>query len=222
MRRGYTTWMDSRQYDLADRLVFNLNRALVTLTGSDTPDRRPNPGRDVEPAPMEDAEKRHAGRLMRVNHAGEVAAQALYHGQSVTARLDQVREAMDQAADEEADHLAWCEQRLDELGTPPSRLAPLWYTGSFAIGALAGLAGDRWSLGFVTETEDQVCRHLDDHLERLPEDDGRSRAILEQMKADEMHHGQTARDAGGADLPEPVRNVMRLVSRIMTNGAYWL
>ncbi len=214
--------MDPRQLDLADRLVVNLHRAFRTLTGSEGPDRRVTPGYDLDEPELTDEEKREAGRLMRVNHAGEIAAQALYHGQSLTARLDEVRDAMDEAADEETDHLAWCEARLRELETPPSRLGPFWYAGSFALGALAGLAGDRWSLGFVAETEAQVCKHLDAHLGRLPERDLRSRAILEQMHGDEAAHGQSARDAGGAPLPEPIRNLMGVVSRVMTNGAYWL
>lgn len=159
---------------------------------------------------------------MRVNHAGEIAAQGLYQGQAATARLEQVRESMERAAQEENDHLAWCEERLAELGSRPSVLNPLWYAGAFAIGATAGLVGDRWSLGFVAETERQVVRHLEDHIGRLPEGDSRSRAILEQMKTDEQHHGAVAEQAGGAKLPLPVRKLMGLVSKVMTGGAYRL
>ncbi len=159
---------------------------------------------------------------MRVNHSGEVAAQALYQGQALTARLENVRETMADAALEEQDHLAWCEQRLRELGSRPSLLNPLWYSGSFAIGALAGLAGDRWSLGFVAETEQQVVEHLERHLGDLPGDDVRSRAIVEKMRDDEARHRDTASDAGGAVLPRPARGLMRLVSRIMTGSAYHL
>ena len=159
---------------------------------------------------------------MRVNHAGEIAAQGLYQGQAATARLEEVRDAMERAADEENDHLAWCEERLAELGSRPSILNPLWYAGAFTIGAVAGLVGDRWSLGFVAETERQVVRHLDDHLGMLPPDDDRSRSILEQMKVDEERHGAVAEDAGGASLPAPVRHLMSVVSKVMTRGAYRL
>ena len=159
---------------------------------------------------------------MRVNHSGEVAAQALYHGQSITAHDDDVRAAMAESAAEETDHLAWCEDRLAELGGHTSLLNPLWYAGSFAIGALAGIAGDSWSLGFVAETERQVCNHIDDHLERLPDNDQRSRAILEQMRTDEAEHGEKAQRAGGRELPEPVQQLMGTVSKVMTRTAYWI
>jgi 3-demethoxyubiquinol 3-hydroxylase len=162
---------------------------------------------------MTDRERSHAAGLMRVNHAGEVMAQGLYQGQALTARLDHVREAMEQAAIEEFDHLAWCEHRLAELGERPSRLGPLWYSGAFLLGAGAGLAGDRWSLGFVSETEAQVINHLEDHLGRLPPGDQRSRAIIEQMKTDEAHHGAEARAAGGLPLPAPARGLMATMSR---------
>ncbi len=157
---------------------------------------------------------------MRVNHAGEVAAQALYHGQAFAARSQATRELMLTAAREESDHLAWCETRLKELQSRPSLLDPLWYAGSFAIGALAALSGDRTSLGFVVETERQVERHLDDHLQRLPADDLRSRAILAAMREDEIAHGTRARVAGGVELPVAVRTVMRHTARIMTRTAY--
>jgi 3-demethoxyubiquinol 3-hydroxylase len=167
-------------------------------------------------------ERRRAAALVRVNHAGEIAAQALYHGQAMAARSDATRSMLLDAAREEADHLAWCESRLEELQSRPSLLNPLWYAGSFLIGALAALAGDRTSLGFVVETERQVEGHLDDHLGRLPTADLRSRAIVQQMRADEAVHGANARAAGGTELPGPVRALMRHTARIMTGTAYWV
>lgn len=157
---------------------------------------------------------------MRVNHAGEIAAQALYHGQALTARNEAVRRSLLEAARDETDHLAWCEQRVRELDSRTSLLAPIWYAGSFAIGALAGLAGDRTSLGFVAETEKQVIEHLESHLHELPPDDERSRRIVEQMRADEARHGAEARSAGGRDLPRPVRELMRRTAQVMTRTAY--
>ena len=181
---------------------------------------RPAPG---EPAPVADpAQRRQTAGLMRVNHAGEIAAQGLYHGQALVARHPATRRLLDRAAREETDHLAWCEQRLRELGDRPSLLDPLWYAGSFLIGAAAGLAGDRHSLGFVAETERQVERHLDGHLGRVPPADVRSRAILEAMRAEEVAHGATATAAGGVSLPEPVRTLMRYTARVMTGTAYWV
>ncbi len=169
---------------------------------------------------LDEADRLESSRLMRVNHAGEVAAQALYQGQALTARA--VSESMRQAATEEMDHLAWCEQRLNELNGRTSLLNPIWYAGSFAIGAVAGVLGDRTSLGFITETERQVESHLRDHMERLPAADTRSRAILEQMSHDEVRHGATAASLGGKDLPFPLRRAMRLISRLLTRGSYWL
>ena len=158
--------------------------------------------------------------LMRINHSGEVCAQALYAGQAATARHDETRDAMQLAADEEIDHLAWCEDRLRELDSRPSILNPFWYAGSFAIGAIAGIAGDRWSLGFVKETEKQVEAHLEDHLERLPEGDGRSQAILDQMKKDEAKHAEMAEAAGARDLPPPIQSAMAFTASIMKTLAY--
>ncbi len=183
--------------------------------------RRPTPGSPGS-LPAGDLRRRHVAGLMRVNHAGEIAAQGLYHGQALTAQSPQARAAFEHAAAEEGDHLAWCRDRLDELGSRPSLLDPLWYAGSVAIGALAGLCGDRASLGFMAETESQVEGHLADHLERLPADDARSRAIIEQMQADEAGHGRAALAAGGEALPEPVPRLMRLTARIMTGTAYWI
>ena len=207
--------------DLPDALVSQVDRVLRSLLSVDRKTGRDNPATDRGETELSAEERRHAAALMRINHAGEVAAQGLYHGQSTTARLGEVRAAMDEAAEEEFEHLKWCEERLEELGSRPSLLGPLWYAGAFAIGAAAGIAGDRWSLGFVAETERQVVHHLDEHLERLPEDDERSRAILRQMREDEEKHGATASAAGGAELPAPVRGLMTLTSRIMTRSAYW-
>ena len=159
---------------------------------------------------------------MRVNHAGEVAAQALYQGHATVARDKNIERQMKRAADEEFDHLAWCEQRLHELGFKPSRLSPLWYAGAFAIGAASGTLGDKWSLGFIAETEKQVCSHLDSHLDRLPEEDAKSRAIVEQMRDEEQEHGENAIDAGAAELPRPVIRLMRATAKVMTNTAYWV
>jgi ubiquinone biosynthesis monooxygenase Coq7 len=182
---------------------------------------RPSPGQG-QSGPATADQRRHAAGLMRVNHSGEVAAQALYHGQAAFARSPATRELLMQAGREEADHLAWCEQRLRELGSRPSLLTPLWYAGSFAIGAAAAALGDRVSLGFVAETERQVEGHLDSHLDRLPPDDDRSRAIIEQMKSDEVAHGEAAIEAGGMELPGPVRGAMRQSARVMTFTSYWI
>lgn len=173
-------------------------------------------------APLPEAQRREAAGLMRVNHAGEMAAQGLYHGQALVARDPAVRTLLAQAAREETDHLAWCEQRLKELQDRPSLLDPFWYAGSFAIGVVAGLASDKVSLGFVAETERQVERHLDSHLERLPPTDARSRAIVEGMRADEKAHGELASRAGGVELPQPVRQAMQLAARVMTGTARWV
>ncbi len=205
-----------------DRLVKELDRALRAVHGLGPTSGRQSPAGDMSEAPLDERARRHAAGLMRVDHAGEIAAQALYHGQSLTARSPRVRREMNRAAVEENDHLAWCRGRLEELGSRPSRLDPLWYVSSFAIGALAGLAGDRVSLGFLAETEHQVVAHLDDHLERLPADDRRSRAILEQMRVDEGAHASAAERAGALPLPQPVRGAMRRVAKLMTGTAYWV
>ena len=212
--------MNSRHYSPADKFLMHLDTGLRTVLGRPQTTERPNPAENIEDAELTESEKDLAGRLMRINHAGEVAAQGLYEGQSLTARLPEVRDKMERAAMEENDHLAWCENRLNELGSHKSLLNPLWYGGSLAIGALAGLAGDKWSLGFVTETENQVVRHLDSHLAQLSENDNKSRAILEQMKEDEGHHATAALHAGGAELPKPIKLLMGLTSRIMTKAAF--
>jgi ubiquinone biosynthesis monooxygenase Coq7 len=214
--------MKTRNYTPLDHLVMNLDQAVRTLAGKPLLSGRPDPADVHQEAPLSEVEKNESARLMRVNHAGEVAAQALYQGQALTARLDRVRGQMDQAAQEENDHLEWCERRVEALGGHLSYLNPLWYLGSFAIGAGAGMLGDKWSLGFVAETERQVVAHLDEHLRRLSPRDDKSRAVLEQMKDDEAHHGAMASAAGGVELPLPVRQLMRLSSRVMTRTAYWL
>ena len=214
--------MNSRHYSPADKFLMHLDTGLRTVLGRPQTTERPNPAEDIEDAELTESEKDLAGRLMRINHAGEVAAQGLYEGQSLTARLPEVRDKMERAAMEENDHLAWCESRLNELGTHKSVLNPLWYGGSLVIGALAGLAGDKWSLGFVTETENQVVRHLDSHLAQISEKDNKSRAILEQMKEDEGHHATAALHAGGAELPGPIKKFMGLTSKVMTRTAYRL
>jgi 3-demethoxyubiquinol 3-hydroxylase len=183
---------------------------------------RPTPQPAAAPAELSDAERRSAAGLMRVNHTGELAAQALYHGQALLAHSEATRQLLMEAARGESDHLAWCETRLAELGAHPSLLNPFWYAGSFAIGALAALMGDRASLGFVAETERQVEGHLDSHLDRLPPSDTRSRAILEAMRAEEIAHGATATRAGGMPLPQPVRALMRRTAAVMTGTAYWI
>jgi len=183
---------------------------------------RPSPATTAADGSLSADDRVRAGRLMRVNHTGEVCAQALYHGQSVTARAAPVQEKLEHAADEENDHLAWCAERLQALGSHRSYLDPLWYAGSFAIGAVAGAAGDKWNLGFLAETERQVVAHLNDHLQRLPPADYKSRAVLEQMRIDEATHATTALEAGGAALPWPVPTLMRLASKVMTETAYWI
>ena len=209
-----------RRINRIDRLVIAFDRALRGATRVIHVSESESPTGGAADDVLDDRERRHSAGLMRVNHAGEVAAQALYHGQSLTARDAATRAAMDRAAREESDHLAWCRTRLEELGSAPSRLDPLWYAGSLAIGAGAGLAGDRWSLGFVAETERQVIEHLDGHLSRLPAGDHRSRVLLERMRADEQRHATRAHAAGGAALPRIVRRAMRAASKVMTATAY--
>jgi len=204
-----------------DRLIVNFDRALRTLCARAT-SVRPLPGGDLGETRLEEHDKRNAAALMRVNHAGEICAQALYHGQAMTARNQEVREALEHAAAQETEHLAWTEQRIEELGGRVSLLNPLLYAGSFTIGAVSGLLGDKWNLGFLAETEKQVEGHLDGHLWRLPEDDLKSRAIVAQMKDDEADHARTALAHGGAELPAPARQAMRAASRLMTGCTYWV
>jgi len=213
----------SRRLSFLDELFVAADEALRTLSGAQSPARAlPRPAEGPAGGPPGPQERRISAGLMRVNHAGEISAQALYSGQALTARDGRVREALRAAAAEERDHLAWCRQRLDALDARPSVLAPLWYAGSFGLGLVSGLAGDRWSLGFLAETEAQVERHLDGHLERLPESDAASRAVLEQMRLDEMRHGESGRALGAAELPGVLKRAMRAASKVMTSTAYWV
>lgn len=205
------TWIN--EFDRGLRAVAGVTRAGRPLPVPAAPAQTTQPQ-------LSERERRHVAGLMRVNHVGEVCAQALYQAQKLATPSERLRVAFERAGREEEDHLAWTATRLSELGARPSLLNPLWYTGALAIGFIAGKAGDRISLGFMAETERQVEQHLDGHLERLPAQDARSRAILEQMRADEIVHGQTARDAGGVELPAPVRQAMKLTSKIMTTIAY--
>jgi ubiquinone biosynthesis monooxygenase Coq7 len=214
--------MQQRSLTPLDRLLAGVDNALRTVAAPAGRAVRDNPAGDIAEAELTDKEKAHSAGLMRVNHSGEVAAQALYQGHAAIARDKSIEAQMQKAADEEFDHLAWCEERLAELGASPSRLSPLWYAGAFAIGAASGILGDRWSLGFIAETERQVCDHLESHFEMLPADDQRSRAILEKMHMEEADHGENAIDAGAAELPEPVKGLMKFTAKIMTRTAYWL
>ena len=209
-----------RSYTPIDRFIIGIDNALRVTSGQSTDATRENPANQVPEVVMDDDQRRHAAGLMRINHAGEVCAQALYAGQSVTARNPEVQAEMQQAASEEIDHLNWCAERLDELESRPSLLDPFWYAGSFAIGAAVGLTGDGWSLGFLKETENQVEAHLEGHIEKLPPEDGRSRAILDQMKIDEAKYAQMAQDSGAFDLPLPLRALMKLTASGMKAIAY--
>lgn len=203
-----------------DGFIIEFDRALRSIVGA-TPMRRPVP----QSSPTENLttqERQHAAGLMRVNHVGEVCAQALYQSQKLHAKSADLKDKLEHAAIEEEDHLAWCEQRLSELDSRPSLLNPLWYAGSFVLGSVAGLAGDKVSLGFVSETEKQVENHLDGHLTELPTNDCRSKAIVAQMREDEIAHGQMARDEGGIDLPNPVKTAMKMMAKVMTTTAYRL
>jgi len=208
-----------RERGVVDGLILGADRLLRTLMGSHTAER-PSPGEGMPEAHLDEAARQHAAGLMRVNHAGEVCAQALYEGQALVARDAAVKQDLLRAAQEEEDHLAWCSERLQELGSRPSALNPVWYGLSFAIGTATGLLGDRVSLGFVAATEEQVCKHLERHLESLPADDERSRAVMHQMYADEARHGTHALESGGTDFPRPVKALMTLVSRVMTESSY--
>jgi len=211
-----------RHLNPIDQFIVQTDHALRTLFGKPVTTERQNPSSDTAESSLSDTERKLSSSLMRVNHAGEVSAQALYQGQALTAKLEKVRASMQRAALEENDHLAWTEQRLNELSSQKSILNPVWYCGSFAIGAVAGLLGDKWSLGFVAETEHQVIRHLDEHLEKLPKNDRRSEAILQQMKTDEAHHATVALEGGGAELPWPVKKLMGVMSKVMTTSAYYV
>ncbi|MBE1158989.1 2-polyprenyl-3-methyl-6-methoxy-1,4-benzoquinone monooxygenase [Dyella acidiphila] len=213
--------MNVRSLSPLDRLLAGIERALETVAGAPEA-HRSSPSHGTPEAELDDAERRHAAGLMRINHTGEVCAQALYDGQAALARHEENRVHLQHAAAEETDHLAWCAERLQELDSRPSLLNPLWYAGSYAIGAVAALAGDKISLGFVVETEKQVEAHLADHMDRLPAQDERSRVVLQQMQADEVQHAQQARERGGIALPFPIPQLMHASSMVMKTVAYRL
>ena len=206
---------------MIDKFIIAFDKGLRTVFAP-AQSLRAMPGDELPEAQLDETQRRHAASLMRVNHSGEVCAQALYQGQALTARDSGAREALERAAQEETEHLAWTERRIAELGGTRSVLNPLWYAGSFAIGAAAGLLGDKWNLGFLAETERQVVTHLQGHLEKLPAEDARSRAVVEQMRDDEAKHATSALAHGGAELPAPVKCAMRASSKVMTGTAYWL
>ncbi len=214
--------MDKRHLSPFDNLIVNFDQGLRTVFGKPDITERPDPAIETENGEMSATEIRRSASLMRVNHAGEIAAQALYQGQALTARSENVKTQMQRSAQEEYDHLDWCEKRVKALGSHTSYLNPLWYAGSLSIGALAGAIGDKWSLGFVVETEKQVGKHLQEHLKTLPLPDNKSRAVLEQMDIDEAEHAKTAEDAGAAKLPPPIKAAMQLTSKIMTKTAYYI
>ncbi len=212
--------MFARQTSLPDRILIEIERALGTALGAAPSATRPSPAEGMAEAELDNAARRHAAGLMRINHTGEVCAQALYSGQAAVARHPDTRAQLLDAAAEETDHLAWCGERLTALNSRPSLLNPLWYAGSFALGAAAALASDRVSLGFVVETERQVEAHLGEHLDKLPAADAASRAVVAQMKEDEARHGKLAQAAGGVNLPAPMPGLMRLASGVMKAVAY--
>lgn len=213
--------MNKRSYSKLDQLFIQLERGLTTLC-TDLQSRRPSPAADVVEPMLTASERRTSSEMMRVNHAGEVCAQALYFGQMSMARLPGVYTTLEKAADEETDHLAWTAQRLQELNSHTSYLNFFWYTQAYMIGVIAGLAGDHWSLGFIEETEQQVSQHLDGHLKRLPLADSKSRKIIAQMRADEQHHGQTAAAAGARALPWPIKKLMAAQAKVMTTLAVYI
>jgi ubiquinone biosynthesis monooxygenase Coq7 len=210
-----------RRTTLVDHFIAQADQALRTLTDTVVA-KRNSPAEQKPITELTETEKKHIAGLMRINHTGEVCAQALYQGQALTAKLPNVREAMEHAAQEEIDHLAWCKQRLDELNSHTSYLNPLWYGLSFSIGAIAGAVGDKWSLGFVAATEDQVCKHLDDHLQALPIQDEKSHSILQAMREDEAKHAATALDAGGVEFTSSAKTLMGGVAKLMTKTTYYL
>jgi len=208
-----------RRYTLADRVIGHIDVALNNVF-CEQQRNRPYPAEQIQSAnTLTEQQQADSISMMRVNHAGEIAAQALYQGQSLTARQPHIREQLKQASSEESDHLNWCRQRLTELGAKPSKLDPVWYAGSLMMGISAGIAGDKWNLGFLAETEYQVAKHLDGHLQRLPEEDKASRAIVSQMKEDELGHAHLAEELGAAKLPKPAKVAMRLMAKVMTRVA---
>ena len=212
--------MGQRRLSLLDKLITEADSVMRTITSRGNQAGRNSPSEGHRDAELSERERAHIAGLMRVNHTGEVCAQALYQGQALPAKLPTVREEMQQAAAEEIDHLVWCEERLRELGSHTSYLNPAWYGMSFALGAIAGAIGDKVSLGFVAATEERVCSHLKEHLKQLPEDDRKSQLILQQMLQDEQRHGDNALAAGGTDFPRPVKDAMSAVSQVMTRTSY--
>lgn len=208
--------------NIIDTLIINFDKTLKGAFGSTTTSTRPSPALNVPEAILTEEQRQHSAGLMRINHVGEVCAQALYQGQALTARTNFIQKKLEQAAEEEQDHLAWCKQRIHELGGRTSYLNPFWYTASLAIGVIAGLAGDAINLGFLAETEHQVEKHLTDHLEKIDLRDEKSRKILEQMRLDESQHALTAESAGAAELPDLIKALMRCFSKLMTTTVYWV
>lgn len=209
-------------YSFSDRLCLLLDNALRATAGEPRTTGRPSPAANVPDASLSDSQRRHAAACMRINHAGEVAAQGLYHGQALVSHSETLRHQLEEAAIEEGDHLAWCSERLKALDSHKSWLTPFWYAGSFLIGVVAGIAGDRLSLGFLAETETQVMKHLEKHLDGLPPEDEKSLSILQRMHEDEKQHRDTAIDSGGAELPWGIKKLMGLASAIMVKTAYWI
>lgn len=212
----------TRRLTLLDKLICEADTVMRTLSSRGNTAGRPSPAQGHSESTLDESSRKRVAALMRVNHTGEVCAQALYQGQALTAKLPTVREEMQEAAAEEVDHLVWCEERLRQLKSQPSVLNPAWYGLSFAIGALAGAVGDTVSLGFVAATEERVCAHLKEHLRQLPEDDRRTRLILQQMLEDEERHGENALAAGGQNFPRPVKNAMTALSQVMTRSSYYI
>ena len=214
--------LGQRSYSETDHWLIAAQNGLATIFGQPNGTGRSDPSEGLDESELDESERDKSSRLLRVNHVGEVCAQALYQGQAATTRDLQLQQTLAHAAAEENDHLIWCDRRLQALGGRKSLLNPLWYAGAFVIGAVAGLAGDRWSLGFLKETEEQVEGHLDSHLGRLPPKDICSRVVVQQMKEDERRHAETADRSGAADLPRPIKSLMRAASRVMTGAAYWI
>lgn len=207
---------------LIDQIISEVDKGLKYSSQNYQKESRVYPAHGINEDNLNEIERNHSANLMRVNHSGEVAAQGLYRGQALTARLEGTREKMDQAAQEELDHLSWCNKRLEELNEKPSLLSPAWYALSFGMGAIAGLAGDKWSLGFVHETEEQVVKHLESHLNNLSKDDKKTIAVLEQMKEDESKHSEEALESGAENLPEGIKIFMSVVAKVMTKTSYYV
>ena len=214
--------MSERNYSVLDGFIGRIDGCLTALLYPPQQVLRAYPADGIKDSMLTESERRQSEGLMRVDHAGEVSAQALYKAQAIAAHDNEIRESMGRSAKEEVDHLVWCEERLHELGGRTSYLGPLWFLGSYTIGFLAGFAGDKWNLGFVVETENQVVKHLDEHLQEISECDLRSRAVLQQMREDEAHHASVANHAGAAELPTPIKKMMQLCSKVMTKTAYWI